>query len=192
MKWDPVCQRWEMDEVKRHAKVELELGDGVQLRTVRRTDAAAVLTAIRASHAELAPWMTWLKEDHREADVLSWIDDESLGYRLVMQGDDGQILGTAGINVTDPLHEVGELGYWIRTDQTGRGLATRCTRALAAHGLTHLGLGRVELLIATSNKASRSVAERSGARHEGISHSRMLLHGTRHDAHLYAFTTPPR
>ena len=60
------------------------------------------------------------------------------------------------------------VGYWVRTSQTRRGIATAAVRLIARFGFEDLGLRRLELLIATDNFASRRVAEKVGARLEGI------------------------
>lgn len=60
------------------------------------------------------------------------------------------------------------MGYWVRTSQTRRGIATAAVRLIARFGFEDLGLRRLELLIATDNFASRRVAEKVGARLEGI------------------------
>ena len=43
------------------------------------------------------------------------------------------------------------------------------------------------MLIAVGNVASRRVAEKAGAVYEGTMRSRLQVHGTRHDAAMYAF-----
>ncbi len=55
-----------------------------------------------------------------------------------------------------------EIGYWIRSDRTGRGYATETTHALAriAHGLD--GIERVIVCCDPENHASRRIPERLG------------------------------
>jgi RimJ/RimL family protein N-acetyltransferase len=63
---------------------------------------------------------------------------------------------------------VAHVGYWVRTGQTGQGIATAAVRLIARFGFEDLGLQRLELLVAVENLASRRVAEKAGARFEGI------------------------
>jgi len=60
------------------------------------------------------------------------------------------------------------VGYWVRTGQTGQGIATAAVRRVARFGFEDLGLRRLELLVAVDNLASRRVAEKVGATFEGI------------------------
>jgi RimJ/RimL family protein N-acetyltransferase len=61
---------------------------------------------------------------------------------------------------------------------------------LAGYGLGTLGLQRLEIVMSVENHASRRVAERVGADHEGILRCRLLLHGRSHDAHSFSLTAP--
>jgi len=125
---------------------------------------------------------------HDVAAALSWIrgEHEPNEVRYLIVGEDGEVAGGCGLNRFDQPNSRANLGYWLRTDRTGRGWATRATVLLARYGLTRLGLERVEILMSVENKASRRVAERAGATLEGTLRHRLLLHGVYHDAHLYA------
>jgi RimJ/RimL family protein N-acetyltransferase len=47
------------------------------------------------------------------------------------------------------------VGYWVRTGQTGQGIATAAVRLVARFGFEDLRLQRLEVLIAVDNLASR-------------------------------------
>ena len=66
-------------------------------------------------------------------------------------------------------------------------MATAATELTRTWGFANTDLARIEILIAVDNVASRRVAEKSGAVYEGTLRSRLLVHGTRHDAAMYAF-----
>lgn len=165
------------------------LSDGViTLRSPVEADAAAVVAAVVASAAELRPFMPWASHDYDEAAALAWIrgerDPDEEQYLII--GDDGEVAGGCGLGPIDRRNNVANLGYWLRSDRTGRGWATRATRLLARHALTEAGIERVEIVMAVENEASRRVAERAGATFEGTMRRRFLLHGHQHDAHLFS------
>ena len=165
------------------------LTDGViSLRSPVDADAPALCAAVLSSLAELTPFMPWATIAFDEAAALSWIrgeiDPDEVRYLIV--GEDGEVAGGCGLNQFNEVNHSANLGYWLRTDRTGRGWATRATLLLARHGLAGLGLERVEILMAVENQASRRVAERAGATFEGTLRHRFLLHGVYHDAHLYS------
>lgn len=166
-----------------------DLTDGViRLRSPVDADAAALNAAVLASLPELTPFMPWATAAHDEAAALSWIRGERQPdeVRYLIVGEDGEVAGGCGLNRFDQVNRRANLGYWLRTDRTGRGWATRATVLLARHGLTRLGLERVEVLMAVENEASRRVAERAGAMLEGTLRRRLLLHGVYRDAHVYS------
>jgi RimJ/RimL family protein N-acetyltransferase len=71
--------------------------------------------------------------------------------------------------------EHGELGYALRSDARGRGLATEAAAALIAHAFGSLALTQVIIETAAANRAARGVAERLG----GQLFARYDDHGTR-------------
>lgn len=166
----------------------MELSDGVVvLRPPTEADADDVFDNVVSSRAELAPFMPWATETYSRDDALTWIGLDTAEEWSQLITVDGATVGSCGLNRFDQDNQTANLGYWVRTDATGHGFATRATRLLALHGLAEHGLARVEIYMSTENAASRRVAERAGARFEGTMRSRLLLHGRHHDAHLFSF-----
>ncbi|MCA9653602.1 MAG: GNAT family N-acetyltransferase [Myxococcales bacterium] len=167
----------------------MELGDGtITLRPPREPDAAAVAAAVISSHAELWPWMPWATEGYDETDALDWIrgDLDPTERAWLILGPDGELAGTCGINLVNGVNRFANLGYWLRSDRVGRGWATAAVRLVARHGHEQLDLHRLELIMSTANERSRRVAERAGARHEGVMRGRLRLHDEFHDVHLFS------
>ncbi len=169
------------------------LTDGViRLRRPVDADAAPLCAAVLASLPELTPFMPWATAAFDDTAALEWIrgerEPDEVQYLIV--GDDGEVAGGCGLNLFNQVNRFANLGYWLRSDRTGRGWATRATVLLARHGLTRLGLERVEIMMAIENEASRRVAERAGATFEGTLRHRFLLHGVYHDANLYSLIRP--
>ena len=94
-------------------------------------------------------------------------------------------LGMGLINYIHPVHLSANLGYWLRPDTCGRGLATALCRALMKLGFSQMGLNRLECLVEPNNKASLRVLSRLGAEKEGLCRKR--LYGK--DALLYSLTS---
>lgn len=168
----------------------MELSDGtVTLRTPVEADAPEVAAAVQAALPFIQPWMPWATDDYGADQALEWITGaiEADAVPFVILDDDGSIVGSTGLNQFDGLNLRANLGYWLLPDRTGRGYATAATRLVAAHGFDRLGLQRIEIMMSVENEASRRVAERAGALHEGIQRNRLRLQGRQHDAHGFAF-----
>src|SRR5712691_5832046 len=85
-------------------------------------------------------------------------------------------------------HRFGNLGYWVRTSATGRGVARAAVRQLADFAFRNTELVRLEIVCAVGNQRSQRVAERAGAVREGVLRDRLLLHGQAVDAIMYSLT----
>jgi len=101
----------------------------------------------------------------------------------------GELLGSMGLRVSSRENLRGELGYLVFAPARGRGVAARAVRLLARFGFEQLGLGRVEILAATGNRASQRVAERAGFTREGVLRSYTDKRGERLD--MIAFSLLP-
>lgn len=83
-------------------------------------------------------------------------------------------------------HRVGEVGCCVVPAARGRGIATEALRLLTDWAFAELGLGRVQVFVATENVAALRLAERSGFRHEGVLRSYWEGDGSRLDAVVLA------
>ena len=97
-----------------------------------------------------------------------------------------RLLGCCGINQINKEHPLANLGYWVRSSETGRGVATRAAQRVAAWAFAHTDVERLEIVAAVGNTASHAVAAKAGALREGVLRSRILIHGTLHDAVLFS------
>jgi len=84
------------------------------------------------------------------------------------------------------VHQVANLGYWVRTSAAGRGVATRATRLASRFAFEQLGLNRIEIVAAVGNIPSQRVAEKACARREGVLRNRLLINGESLDAVLFS------
>jgi ribosomal-protein-serine acetyltransferase len=171
-----------------------ELTDGrILLRPYRPGDTKTSYQAIRESLAELAPWLPFAHSDYSIQETRDWIKrrpkdwKKGVGYEFtILDAGDGTVLGGCGLNGVDKMNRHANLGYWVRTGRTGRGIAPAATRLLAKWGFEILKLKRIEILVATSNQRSLRVAEKAGARREGILRNRLDLNGQPHDAVMHS------
>ena len=91
------------------------------------------------------------------------IVQRSLGHRWVaFERDTNGFVGWFGLRPSDPRTR--ELGYRLRRDAWGRGLATEGARALIAEAFTNLRVTRIRAQTMTVNTASRRVMEHCGLR----------------------------
>jgi RimJ/RimL family protein N-acetyltransferase len=165
----------------------------ILIRPYRSADLEPLFTAIRESIDELSPWLPWCHanyaiEETREFLALAdqWWQEQTQYIFGIFDAASGEFLGGTGLNQVDRLHQVGNLGYWVRGGVGGRGVATRAGRLVARFGFAEARLNRIEILAAVGNRASQRVAEKLGAQREGLLRRRLLLQGQSHDAVIYS------
>ena len=115
----------------------------------------------------------------------AWRDGTKAGF-AVRAGDDGALLGFAGIVSLDLAGGEGEIGYALPRESRGRGTATRAVSLVTRWALQDLGLERVELRIDVRNAASERVAERCGYRLDGVLRSVHVKEGLRADVGVWS------
>jgi ribosomal-protein-serine acetyltransferase len=137
--------------------------------TLRRWDPAwaeELDEAINASLPQLKPFMPWANDAHSLANteeylqrsVREWDAGENWNYAIAVAG---QVVGSCGL-MTRMGPGVLEIGYWVHSAHSGRGIATEAARTLAAAGLQVPGIDRLVIKHDAANPASGRVAEKAG------------------------------
>ncbi len=169
------------------------VGPSLVLRPPTADDAEPFWEAVAESVPELSPWMAWCHEGYSRAEASEWLARCSTAWDraeafdfLVTDGSTGAVLGACALNHLDHGNRRANLGYWVRTGATGRGVATEAAALVVHYGLDDLGLGRIEIVAAVANAASQRVAEKLGATREGVVRNRFWIGGTYLDGVLFS------
>jgi len=145
------------------------------LRPFKRRDTAAIHKAVTGSLTELQPWLPWASLDYSRSVTQHFIRDSMNAWDSGRAFDFGvrrpeapdRHVGNVSVWFTSRAYRVGEVGYWVRTDETGKGVCTEVTARVLQVGFEELGLHRVTLRIAVGNRGSERVAEKLGFLQEG-------------------------
>jgi len=168
------------------------------IRAYEPEDAQSLWDAARESVDEVYRWLPWCHPQYSMAEAEDWIRSraplraEGREYTFAIVGPDGRFLGGCGLNQISRLHRFGNVGYWVRASATRRGVATEAVRQIADFAFGNTDLERLEIVCAVGNDASQRVAERAGARREGVLRHRLLLHGQPVDAVMYSLVRGAR
>lgn len=134
------------------------------LRDMRRSD----VESLHVIFSDSLAMHFWPVFDRSRTE--QWVEDNLRRYAqngfglwvLVLKGSD-EVIGDCGLIVQEA--EGGtetELGYHVRRDLWGQGLATEAAQACRDYGFERLGRDRLISLIHPDNIASRRVAEKNG------------------------------
>jgi ribosomal-protein-serine acetyltransferase len=183
-----------MTVTRKYRKKDGRLTDGaITLRPYRVSDIEAVYSAVRESISELSVWMSWCHPDYSIEETKTWIESQPEKWEkgaeynfAISYNTEPLYLGGCGLNVIDRGCGIANLGYWTRTSQTNKGIATAATLLLAQFAFDQLKLNRVELTIAVDNQASLRVADKAGATKEGILRNRVVKNDAPSDAVVFS------
>ena len=168
----------------------------VRIRPYRPDDAPRLYEAARESVGDVFPWLAWCHPQYTLAEAVAWAESreelarQALEYHFVITGDEDRFLGGCGINHINRIHRFGNLGYWVRSSATGRGIAVSAVALAAEFAFRSTDLVRLEIVCGVGNHRSQRVAEKAGAFREGVLRDRLLVNGTPHDAVMYSVVRP--
>ncbi len=158
-------------------------------------DIDPLYVAIRESVAEISPWLPWCHAAISMEEVAAFVEFSRAGWADKSQYQfvicdilSGSPIGGISLNHLVKPNRLANMGYWVRTSATGRGVASQAVKLVASLGFKELGLTRIEIAAVPNNVASCSVARRVGAKLEGVARNRLVMHGKAYDANLYSLT----
>ena len=163
-------------------------GKRVRLRGPRNDDADA-LFALFSDPAVMRYWsrppMTTLGEAQGLiGEMLDSFEQRSLLNWMVTVRDDS-VIGTCTLFRIDPRHRHAEIGYALRSDHWGRGIANEAVALVLDWAFRRLDLQRVEADIDPRNDGSRQLLARLGFSSEGVMRQRFFVGDEATDSEIF-------
>lgn len=164
-------------------------GKRVRLRGPRKDDAGA-LFKLFADPQVMRYWSRPPMTAISEAEGLIEEIDESftqrtkLNWVLTLRNDD-MVIGTCTLFRLEARHRRAEVGYALRSDLWGRGIATEAATLALDWAFRVLGLHRIEADIDPRNDSSRKLLQRLGFASEGVLRERYFVGGEISDTELF-------
>jgi RimJ/RimL family protein N-acetyltransferase len=143
-------------------------------------DAPLLKEAIDSSLDHLRPWMPWARYEpqplEQKVELLRAFRarfDAGTDFAYgVFEPDESRQLGGAGLHPRGGDGSL-EIGYWVRADAIGRGLATELTAVLTRVGFEKCGLVRVDIQVDPVNERSARIPRKLGFVEEGVLRRRL-------------------
>ena len=164
------------------------------LRPFRRRDADALAEAIQVSLADLVQYLPWAHKNYSRGDamafiresMIAWKEGRAFDFSIRRADDDRRHLGNMSVwPTTRGSRNNGEVGYWVRTDETGQGVCTEAAIRVLQIGFEELGFHKIQLRVAVGNEASDRIAEKLGATREGVLREELRIGGVWTDHTLW-------
>lgn len=164
------------------------------LQRFTRRDHATYDEATRASLPELNQWLPWARLDYAHGDttafiresIQAWKEERAWDYSIRFKDRPDRHVGSISFWTVSKLGKIAEFGYWVRTDEHGKGIAGEAVGRLLDEVFESLGYHKVTLRIAVGNLASERVAEKLGFVREGILREELLIRGNWVDHSLWS------
>jgi RimJ/RimL family protein N-acetyltransferase len=171
--------------------------NGISIRKYYPGDGPGIVEAVQESVPTVGAWLDWCSAGYGPAEADAWIahtkdawDKAEMFAFGVVDATSGDYLGGVGLNRIDHVNHSANLGYWIRQSYQGRGVGTQAARLAVGYAFELLKLTHIEVVCAAMNRPSRRVAEKTGARFDGLKSGRLTVHGKPLDAAVYTITAP--
>ena len=144
------------------------------LRSARAGDGAALRAAIAVSLSDFFPWLSFsaelgdleTMERVSEAGQKGFEDGQFYVWRV--WEPDGLLVGSVDLHSIDRTVPSCEIGYWLRSDRTGQGLAQEFVAAAIEIAQAVLAVERIEARCDVRNERSWRLLERLGFTFEGV------------------------
>lgn len=164
-------------------------GKAVMLEPMTPAATDEVIEAVAESDAALREYMPWSRKPE---DLAAFVADcpgrAATGAGLecaIRSRSDGRFIGVIAAMGLNRFTPRADLGYWMRTSETGKGFATDAVSTLVAFCRDELQLVRLDACVATTNIASQKVLQKNGFEQEGLKRKAELCHGVWHDLILF-------
>jgi RimJ/RimL family protein N-acetyltransferase len=164
------------------------------LRRFTRRDIGSLTEAVQASLPALNEWLPWAHPGYKRDDAANYVRDSleawkegrAYDFAIRKRGEARRHIGNISVWPVSRLTRTGEIGYWIRTDDTSNGIATEATAAIVKMAFDDLGYHKLVLRIALGNRQSERVAEKLAFSREGVLREELLIRGRWVDHTLFS------
>lgn len=163
-------------------------------------DAPLLKEAIDSSLTELQQWIPWAITEPSPLESIAqriekfrraFEEGRDWAYGILDAGE-SRVIGAAGLHARTRPDRL-EIGYWIRSSETGRGFATEVAAALADRAFRVHGAGGVEIRCDPRNARSAAVPQRLGfTLEETLVGNTTAPDGSVRDTQVWALDAPGR
>jgi len=167
---------------------ELKIDDTLSLVLPPLQAASEIFNLIDADKDHLRTWLPWVDSVTIPADTCKNLADRIEDFQTKKQAAfygtvDGEYAASVGfISLIDG---VGEIGYWLFSYHSGRGLMTTFVKKCIEYGFEELNLNQIVIKCAEGNVKSAAIPQRLGFTQCNETEPARIRNGTDHNTLVF-------
>lgn len=140
-------------------------------------------------HHELDPFQTLNQASDLISNFTQWFQNDQAVRWGIIDKTDQRLIGTCCFDTFHLKYQSVNLGYSLRSDRWGQGLATEAVQAIISHAFEHGIVGpvnRIQAITLPANAASENVLRKLGFEKEGLMRQYGFWKNAFHDMNLFS------
>jgi ribosomal-protein-serine acetyltransferase len=171
--------------------VKIKVDNTIEMVLIDYHHTETLYQLVKLNRLHLRAWLPWVDQMRSVDDFKKYINSSKqryanhteMGY-VIMQ--DQVMIGRLGLYNIDLMNKSASIGYWLDKKREGKGIITRCCKAVIDEGFAHLQLNRIEIRAAIANVKSQAIPERLGFKKEGIIRQGEFVNNEFVDLYVYS------
>ena len=171
--------------------IKLLVSDDLILKEIQLSDADALFNIIDNQRDYLRVWLPFIDYTRHVGDTRAYIlslydkpyERRDLVFTIWYQD---KVVGLMGLKGSDRDNHKTEIGYWLSSDNQGKGIVTKSCRKLSQYLFVNLGMNRIQIRVGTANEKSKRIPQRLGFTLEGTERCGELLPSGYTDLEIYS------
>lgn len=147
--------------------------DELKIELIQQQHKEELFRLVDTNREHLRKWLLWVDKRQTAEDfdtiIPQWISkyanndgfDAGIRYKE-------RLVGMIGLHHIDWQNKATSIGYFLSEEAQGKGIITKCVRALITYLFDELDLHRIEIQCAETNHRSRTIPIKLGFFEEGI------------------------
>jgi ribosomal-protein-serine acetyltransferase len=171
--------------------IKLRVDDNIVLYLLDHDHAEALYQLVKTNRLHLREWLPWVDQMRSVEDFRKYINSSKqryashteMGYVILINY---VMVGRIGLYNIDVFNKSASIGYWLGKEWEGKGIITRCCKAVIDEGFKRLKLNRIEIRAAVENFKSQAIPQRLGFKKEGIIRQGEFVNNQFVDLYVYS------
>ncbi len=167
---------------------EIKIDENLSLVIPHLSNAQEIFSLVDKDRDHLRAWLPWVDSTITADDTLKNLVERILGFKKMKQvsffgtlnGDFVASVGFVSLNDT-----VGEIGYWLLSNYSGRGLMTSFVKKCIEYGFDELSLKKIVIKCSEGNSKSAAIPKRLGFNQCERTETKCIRNGNEHHALIF-------